>query len=102
MNAHLSFFQLSQISVLLHLQARANLLDVMLASSRSSSSSSEEEGEDQDPLGYYHLHALHRFRRQKKGKSPYILLHLKYLEIQIRPEEPKMVMDSTIQRSKRI
>ncbi|KAI5716910.1 hypothetical protein M8J76_014503 [Diaphorina citri] len=48
-------------------KARANLLDVMLASSRSSSSSEEEGGEGEDVLDYYHLHALHRFRRQKKA-----------------------------------
>ncbi|KAJ9580377.1 hypothetical protein L9F63_003970, partial [Diploptera punctata] len=51
-------------------KARANLLDVMLASSGSSgassnSSSSSDSGDE--PADYQHLHRLHRFRRQKKG-----------------------------------
>ena len=58
--------------VLFCFQARANLLDVMLASSGSSgassnSSSSSDSGDE--PADYQHLHRLHRFRRQKKGKT---------------------------------
>lgn len=53
------------------IQARANLLDVMLASSESSSatSSSGSAGSDSgdEPPDYRHLHRLHRYRRQKKG-----------------------------------
>ncbi|KAL1450734.1 hypothetical protein WDU94_003063 [Cyamophila willieti] len=52
-------------------KARANLLDVMLSSSRSSSTSSSEEEmertEGVEGVDYYHLHALHRFRRHKKA-----------------------------------
>ncbi|XP_034950166.1 uncharacterized protein [Chelonus insularis] len=51
-------------------KARANLLDVMLASSESSSatSSSGSAGSDSgdEPPDYHHLHRLHRYRRQKK------------------------------------
>ncbi|XP_076224152.1 uncharacterized protein LOC116430874 isoform X5 [Nomia melanderi] len=51
-------------------KARANLLDVMLASSESSSatSSSGSAGSDSgdEPPDYRHLHRLHRYRRQKK------------------------------------
>ncbi|XP_047107536.1 uncharacterized protein LOC124776545 [Schistocerca piceifrons] len=59
-------------------KARANLLDVMLASSGSSggssnsgnssnSSSCSESGDE--PADYQHLHRLHRFRRQKKASA---------------------------------
>jgi hypothetical protein len=54
------------------IQARANLLDVMLASSGSSgasSNSSNSSDSGDEPADYQHLHRLHRFRRQKKGKS---------------------------------
>ncbi|XP_076618573.1 uncharacterized protein LOC143340465 isoform X4 [Colletes latitarsis] len=51
-------------------KARANLLDVMLASSESSSaaSSNGSAGSDSgdEPPDYRHLHRLHRYRRQKK------------------------------------
>jgi hypothetical protein len=54
-------------------QARANLLDVMLASSGSSGASSNSSSSSSDsgdePADYQHLHRLHRFRRQKKGKA---------------------------------
>ncbi|XP_051157015.1 uncharacterized protein LOC127279006 isoform X3 [Leptopilina boulardi] len=54
-------------------KARANLLDVMLASSESSSatSSSGSAGSDSgdEPPDYRHLHRLHRYRRQKKECS---------------------------------
>lgn len=55
-------------------QARANLLDVMLASSgssgaSSSSSSSSSSDSGDEPADYQHLHRLHRFRRQKKGNT---------------------------------
>ncbi|KAK6625417.1 hypothetical protein RUM43_005715 [Polyplax serrata] len=54
-------------------KARANLLDVMLASSGSSDetesrSSSSESGAD-EPVDYSHLHRLHRFRRQRKASA---------------------------------
>ncbi|XP_020291345.1 uncharacterized protein LOC109858473 isoform X2 [Pseudomyrmex gracilis] len=56
-------------------KARANLLDVMLASSESSSatSSSGSAGSDSgdEPPDYRHLHRLHRYRRQKKDGSAY-------------------------------
>ncbi|XP_076163649.1 uncharacterized protein LOC143144771 isoform X4 [Ptiloglossa arizonensis] len=56
-------------------KARANLLDVMLASSESSSatSSSGSAGSDSgdEPPDYRHLHRLHRYRRQKKDGSSY-------------------------------
>ncbi|XP_063973586.1 uncharacterized protein LOC135160693 isoform X2 [Diachasmimorpha longicaudata] len=56
-------------------KARANLLDVMLASSESSSatSSSGSAGSDSgdEPSDYRHLHRLHRYRRQKKDGSAY-------------------------------
>ncbi|XP_034252637.1 uncharacterized protein LOC117652085 isoform X2 [Thrips palmi] len=54
-------------------KARANLLDVMLASSASSgsmSSSGSESGDGEDlPKDYRHLHRLHRFRRHKKASA---------------------------------
>ncbi|XP_076163647.1 uncharacterized protein LOC143144771 isoform X2 [Ptiloglossa arizonensis] len=54
-------------------KARANLLDVMLASSESSSatSSSGSAGSDSgdEPPDYRHLHRLHRYRRQKKASA---------------------------------
>ncbi|XP_015110307.1 uncharacterized protein LOC107036696 isoform X3 [Diachasma alloeum] len=54
-------------------KARANLLDVMLASSESSSatSSSGSAGSDSgdEPSDYRHLHRLHRYRRQKKASA---------------------------------
>ncbi|XP_076277482.1 uncharacterized protein LOC143207673 isoform X4 [Lasioglossum baleicum] len=54
-------------------KARANLLDVMLASSESSSaaSSSGSAGSDSgdEPPDYRHLHRLHRHRRQKKASA---------------------------------
>ncbi|XP_016844948.1 uncharacterized protein LOC100678286 isoform X2 [Nasonia vitripennis] len=54
-------------------KARANLLDVMLASSESSSatSSSGSAGSDSgdEPTDYRHLHRLHRYRRQKKASA---------------------------------
>ncbi|XP_043271497.1 uncharacterized protein [Venturia canescens] len=54
-------------------KARANLLDVMLASSESSSatSSSGSAGSDSgdEPPDYRHLHRLHRYRRQKKATA---------------------------------
>ncbi|XP_054272246.1 uncharacterized protein LOC128992600 isoform X2 [Macrosteles quadrilineatus] len=60
-------------------KTRANLLDVMLAASRSSSSaasssssssSSAANSESGDePQDYQHLHRLHRFRRQKKASA---------------------------------
>lgn len=54
-------------------KARANLLDVMLASSASSgsmSSSGSESGDAEDlPADYRHLHRLHRFRRHKKASA---------------------------------
>ncbi|XP_066997501.2 uncharacterized protein [Anabrus simplex] len=55
-------------------KARANLLDVMLASSgssgNSSASSSPTNSESGDePADYQHLHRLHRFRRQKKASA---------------------------------
>lgn len=51
-------------------KARANLLDVMLASSGSSgaSGSSSDSGGD-EPVDYTHLHRLHRFRRQRKASA---------------------------------
>lgn len=53
-------------------KARANLLDVMLASSSSSSCDSSRNNSDsengEDDRNYKHLHRLHRFRRQKRGK----------------------------------
>ncbi|KAK0174450.1 hypothetical protein PV327_010217 [Microctonus hyperodae] len=56
-------------------KARANLLDVMLASSESSSatSSSGSAGSDSgdEPTDYRHLHRLHRYRRQKKDGKAY-------------------------------
>ncbi|XP_076618572.1 uncharacterized protein LOC143340465 isoform X3 [Colletes latitarsis] len=56
-------------------KARANLLDVMLASSESSSaaSSNGSAGSDSgdEPPDYRHLHRLHRYRRQKKDGSSY-------------------------------
>ncbi|PNF30374.1 hypothetical protein B7P43_G13435 [Cryptotermes secundus] len=61
-------------------KARANLLDVMLASSGSSgassnsSSSSSSSDSGDEPADYQHLHRLHRFRRQKKGKTASSLL----------------------------
>jgi hypothetical protein len=61
-------------------QARANLLDVMLASSGSSgasssgTSSSNSSDSGDEPADYQHLHRLHRFRRQKKGKAASSLL----------------------------
>ncbi|XP_043249779.1 uncharacterized protein LOC122395922 isoform X2 [Colletes gigas] len=54
-------------------KARANLLDVMLASSESSSaaSSNGSAGSDSgdEPPDYRHLHRLHRYRRQKKASA---------------------------------
>ncbi|XP_015594975.1 uncharacterized protein LOC107267543 isoform X2 [Cephus cinctus] len=54
-------------------KARANLLDVMLASSESSSatSSSGSAGSDSgdEPPDYRRLHRLHRYRRQKKASA---------------------------------
>ncbi|XP_063225383.1 uncharacterized protein LOC134532655 isoform X2 [Bacillus rossius redtenbacheri] len=50
-------------------KARANLLDVMLASSGSSSSSSSSSDSGDEPADYQHLHRLHRFRRQKKASA---------------------------------
>ncbi|KAK3920286.1 Nck-associated protein 5 [Frankliniella fusca] len=56
-------------------KARANLLDVMLASSGSGSSGSmsssgSESGDAEDlPADYRHLHRLHRFRRHKKASA---------------------------------
>ncbi|XP_012277793.1 uncharacterized protein LOC105698279 isoform X2 [Orussus abietinus] len=54
-------------------KARANLLDVMLASSESSSttSSSGSAGSDSgdEPPDYRHLLRLHRYRRQKKASA---------------------------------
>lgn len=52
-------------------QARASILDVMMASSDSSPTSScggsvSSESTD-DPPDYGHLHRIHRFNRQKKG-----------------------------------
>ncbi|CAD6205629.1 GSCOCG00009937001-RA-CDS [Cotesia congregata] len=54
-------------------KARANLLDVMLASSESSSATSSSAGSaagsdsgDEPPPDYRYLHRLHRYRRQKK------------------------------------
>jgi len=65
---------LVHIGWLLCVQARANLLDVMLASSgssgaSSSSSSSSSSDSGDEPADYQHLHRLHRFRRQKKGNA---------------------------------
>ncbi|KAJ8686414.1 hypothetical protein QAD02_022208, partial [Eretmocerus hayati] len=61
-------------------KARANLLDVMLASSESSSatSSSGSAGSDSgdEPPDYRHLHRLHRFRRQKKASAVHRVLRL--------------------------
>lgn len=68
-------------------KARANLLDVMLASSGSGSGSSgsmsssgSESGDAEDlPGDYRHLHRLHRFRRQKKAsafREPFGVLRL--------------------------
>ncbi|XP_057320965.1 serine-rich adhesin for platelets-like isoform X4 [Microplitis mediator] len=58
-------------------KARANLLDVMLASSESSSAASSSAGSaagsdsGDEPLpDYRYLHRLHRYRRQKKGTKP--------------------------------
>ncbi|XP_069688177.1 uncharacterized protein [Periplaneta americana] len=54
-------------------KARANLLDVMLASSGSSGASSNSSSSSSDsgdePADYQHLHRLHRFRRQKKASA---------------------------------
>ncbi|KAJ1530783.1 hypothetical protein ONE63_005634 [Megalurothrips usitatus] len=69
----LSFYISQVLNPPLTLQARANLLDVMLASSASSgsmSSSGSESGDAEDlPADYRHLHRLHRFRRHKKGTA---------------------------------
>lgn len=48
-------------------QARANLLDVMLASSDSSPSSCGSSPAEPPPPPYSRLHRLHRSRRQKTG-----------------------------------
>ncbi|XP_065221043.1 uncharacterized protein LOC135846022 isoform X2 [Planococcus citri] len=54
-------------------KARANLLDVMLASSSSSSCDSSRNNSDsengEDDRDYKHLHRLHRFRRQKRASA---------------------------------
>lgn len=69
----MSFNTVEQIClVTVTVQARANLLDVMLASSGSSgasSNSSNSSDSGDEPADYQHLHRLHRFRRQKKGKT---------------------------------
>lgn len=56
-------------------QARANLLDVMMASVGSSDSSptsscggSVASDSTEDPPDYGHLHRIHKYHRQKKGK----------------------------------
>jgi hypothetical protein len=56
-------------------KARANLLDVMMASVSSDSSPTSSCGgsvasdSTEDPPDYGHLHRIHRFHRQKKGIS---------------------------------
>ncbi|XP_058800506.1 uncharacterized protein LOC131669567 isoform X2 [Phymastichus coffea] len=54
-------------------KARANLLDVMLASSESSSATSSSGSAASDsgdePADYRHLHRLHRYRRQRKASA---------------------------------
>ena len=50
------------------LQARANLLDSMLASSTSSSDTEvDSDTADEEEYKYQHLHEIHRVRRFKKG-----------------------------------
>jgi hypothetical protein len=56
-------------------KARANLLDVMMASVSSDSSPTSSCGgsvasdSTEDPPDYGHLHRIHRFHRQKKAST---------------------------------